>query len=317
MGPQKIAAERIESKMRIIFAVLAICLLHACTAESTEDMLLQAESSISEMKKKGATNADCVDLAHTMCKEVEKEVSTDQKLINRLKDGRQCLKLGVRAVRTAIAHLRKTKTTWKHWKVAVTKSYHARVNMGGHKFSSLKKGKCGVFFRSRSYRTAKYRYRRNVKISASWRGRVREAVKVLISVKRSRARQIKVCRCSTRRTRNLLWRTLSKRSRRARQIKAHQKCKMMACILKGTSLKSKACRGSLRRLVNKKLTRATESVKRCAFTKGTFSHKVRVSAEKKSKEKKKKAKARESKAKAEKKSKEKKKKAKARERKAK
>merc|ERR1712096_191528 len=214
MGPQKIAAERIESKMRIIFAVLAICLLHACTAESTEDMLLQAESSISDMKKKGATNADCVDLAHTMCKEVEKEVSTDQRLINRLHDGRQCLKLGLKALRSATASLKKTTTTWKRYKAKVTKAYHKRVHMGVHKFSSLKRGKCGSFYRLRSYLHAKHTYRRYVKITSSWRGRVRETVKVLIAVKRYRARQIKVCRCHTRRNRPILWRTLTKPSRR-------------------------------------------------------------------------------------------------------
>merc|ERR1711964_95490 len=107
----------------------------------------------------------------------------------------------------------KTTRTHGQWKIKVKSSYNARINFGYHRFSSLKEGKCGQFFTSRAYRVASHRYRRNVKITASWNGRVKEAIRVLIQVKLSRKRQVKRCHCATKRARTTLWRTVTKRSR--------------------------------------------------------------------------------------------------------
>merc|ERR1712227_945598 len=62
--------------------------------DAENDVLLEANAAIDLMKKKGATEADCKDLAKTSCEEVEKERANDQRLINKQKTGRHCVNLG-------------------------------------------------------------------------------------------------------------------------------------------------------------------------------------------------------------------------------
>merc|ERR1711871_1287320 len=160
------------------------------------------------MVQKGATEKDCQNLAEKTCKEVEVEVRTDQALVNRQKTGRHCMSLGVKAERRAHLHWRRTRTTHHHMRRKVTIAYHKRVTISSQTYSSLRHGKCGFVFNSRSYRTTRATYIRAKRIEMTWRGRVSEAWK-------------------------------------ARQVKAYAKCKMMQCVLKGTKLSSGVCKGVL------------------------------------------------------------------------
>merc|ERR1711988_36511 len=81
-----------------------------------ETVLTEASASIETMKKKGATEADCKDLAKTTCKEVEAERAEDQKLINALKSGAECVNLGKKGVDRATREWKRSKTQWLSYK---------------------------------------------------------------------------------------------------------------------------------------------------------------------------------------------------------
>merc|ERR1712159_675892 len=74
----------------VVFVIAASAIAHAENFDN-DAVLSEVSSSIESMKKKGATEADCKDLAKTSCKEVEKERSTDQKIINKLETGENAL----------------------------------------------------------------------------------------------------------------------------------------------------------------------------------------------------------------------------------
>merc|ERR1712025_1353005 len=80
----------------------------------------EVKSDINAMQKRGATEADCKDLAKTSCLEVRREVSTNQRVINKLKTGRHCIHLGQGTVRKTTLHWQKTKKTHHSMRIKVT-----------------------------------------------------------------------------------------------------------------------------------------------------------------------------------------------------
>merc|ERR1711943_83626 len=121
-----------------------------------------------------------------------------------------------------------------------------------------KAGKCGFIFASRSYRTVYARYHRAVKYERTVRGWVIEAKKAITIAVRSQKNQQEKCRCAVVKRRDTLWRTINNSRKRARQLKALQKCKMMQCVLSGTPVSSSKCKAVLKKLRNKLLSSKTE-----------------------------------------------------------
>merc|ERR1711907_276366 len=75
-------ATLIDENMRAVFVLFTIAFIAAAFAATHEEIHSEAIELISDMKKKGATEADCKDLAKTTCKEVVDEQIKDQKVIN-------------------------------------------------------------------------------------------------------------------------------------------------------------------------------------------------------------------------------------------
>merc|ERR1712144_157078 len=92
-------------RMRVLLTVCTIALLAGAFAVTEEESFVEAQQSIREMKKKGATEADC--------KELLGEVRKDQKVIDSQSSGIHCNKLGGGAVTVAIRHYHKRLTQWK------------------------------------------------------------------------------------------------------------------------------------------------------------------------------------------------------------
>merc|ERR1711861_106978 len=151
--------------------------------------------------------------------------------------------------------------TLNAWKLRVTRSLNSIVSFSSRSFSSLKPGHCGFIFGSSSYLKAKAKYSHAVRVEVAWRGRVSESWKVVFTMRKVAKRMVKKCQCATKAQYYKVWRTVTKTTRVARQNKAHAKCKMMACVLKGTPLTSKKCKGSLPQFKRKKLHSATAKVK--------------------------------------------------------
>merc|ERR1712230_210047 len=253
-----------QKRMKGFILVLVI----AASAIASYDQIIENEHEavlleITNMKKKGATEADCKDLAKTSCKEVEKERSNDQKVINGLKTGFECDNLGQGGVRKATLHYKRTKKTHHQWKIRVNTALNVQVAFSSQSFSSLRPGHCGFVFGSRSYLSAKARYSHALRVEISWRARVSEAWKMVLRMKTIAKKMVHKCRCATKTAFYRVWRTVTNVKRLARQEKAHAKCKMMNCVLYGIKLSSSKCRASLKKLVKKKLTSATERVRGC------------------------------------------------------
>merc|ERR1711904_388052 len=250
------------TKMRAIFVVIALSLIATAFTSTHEEALSEATELIATMKKKGATEADCKDLAKTTCKEVLSEAKKAQKIIDSQSSGAECDRLGQRTVIYATRHYHKRMTQWRIAKKTITTLSRTKIDLGVKTFISLKPGKCGFIFSSRIYRSTYAKYTRAVKYERTVRGWVIESKKALHRVRIQQKKMQEKCRCSVVKRRDSIWRRLSSRKTRARQLKALQKCKMMQCVLKGIKTSDKRCRATLPSLRNKVLSRNTEHAKR-------------------------------------------------------
>merc|ERR1719171_2489712 len=160
--------------MRGIFVICALAVIAGAFATTQEDSYSQATDLIQDMKKKGATEADCKDLAKTTCKEVLGEVRKDQKVIDSQSSGIHCNKLGGGAVTVAIRHYHKRVTQWKVAKKKIVTASSTKVTIASQSYKSLRSGKCGWVFSSRSYRTALGIYTKAVRHERTVRGWVTE-----------------------------------------------------------------------------------------------------------------------------------------------
>merc|ERR1711881_331168 len=246
-------ATLIDENMRAVFVLFTIAFIAAAFAATHEEIHSETIELISDMKKKGATEADCKDLAKTTCKEVADEQTKDQKVIDSQSNGSECDKLGVKQVSYTVKHYHKRV---KQWTISKWATY--KINLGTKSFISLKAGKCGFIFASRSYRTVYARYHRAVKYERTVRGWVIEAKKAIVIAKRSQKNQQEKCRCAVVKRRDTIWRTINNSKKGARQLKALQKCKMMQCVLSGTPVSSSKCKAVLKKLRNKRLSSKTE-----------------------------------------------------------
>merc|ERR1711981_1283866 len=235
-------ATLIDENMRAVSVLFTIAFIAAAFAATHDEIHSEATELISDMKKKGATEADCKDLAKTTCKEVVDEQIKDQKVINSQSNGSECDRLGVKQVTYTVKHYHKRVKQWTTSKKTITKWANHRINLGTKAFISLKAGKCGFIFASRSYRTIYARYHRAVKYERTVRGWVIEAKKAIVIAKRSQKNQQEKCRCAVVKRRDTIWRTINNSKKRARQLKALQKGKMMQCVLSGTPTSSSKCK---------------------------------------------------------------------------
>merc|ERR1711977_156503 len=251
------------TKMRAIFVVIALSLIATAFTSTHEEGLSEATELIATMKKKGATTADCKDLAKTTCKEVLTERKTDQKLIDRLHTGRHCVTKGQPGVTKAQVHYQKVKKILRKAEIEVTKASNYQVTISAQRFKTLKVGKCGFIFGSRSYLSAKAKYTRAQRIVVKYKGVVSEAWKRVVIMKKTAARMVKDCHCRTKAAFYKTWKVVTSKKRTSRQAKAYAKCKMMTCVLNGTKLSSAKCKGTLKPVTHKKLFHATSSVRGC------------------------------------------------------
>merc|ERR1711964_862096 len=106
--------------MKIAIAFFAITLVLALASEfSDETILLDVKSSIHAMKKKGATEADCKDLADSTCKEVEAQRKSDERMVSKLSTGRHCVNRGKPGITKAQVHYTKVKKTLRKAEIDV------------------------------------------------------------------------------------------------------------------------------------------------------------------------------------------------------
>jgi hypothetical protein len=225
--------------------------------DAIDEILVDVNAGINAMKSKGAKESDCLDLAKTSCKEVERERSINQGLLNKLPDGSKCPPLGQGQVTKTKNHYLKTKTTWKTMKYRLTVAKNKRVYFANQKFNTMTKGNCGFVFSSRNYLNAKKALDSAILNERVWKGKTSEAHKAWQTAIKIAAKRKHICLCDAQVTASHVWSTVANSKLVAKQNRAHTKCKMMSCILKGKNVRSAQCQGSLPGLKHKVLTAAT------------------------------------------------------------
>jgi len=228
--------------------------------DAPEDVLVveAAKAHVTALKKKGVKEADCKDLAKKMCKLVEDEVEQSQTVMNKVDDASRCASLGIHAIKKAKKHEDRMKTLWLSAQKVVTQTLNKKISISSQRFSSLKQGQCGFIFGSRTYLSAKVNYQRAVKKATYLKAKLKEATNMVIRMVISSYRQVEKCMCSRKKTRDTTWKIVSSSKTRAKQLRAHAKCKMMSCVLNNTPLTSKKCKGNLAKVVKKKLISEAE-----------------------------------------------------------
>jgi len=225
--------------------------------DAIDEILVDVNAGINAMKSKGAKESDCLDLAKTSCKEVERERSINQGMLNKLADGSKCPPLGQGQVTKTKNHYLKTKTTWKTMKYRLTVAKNKRVYFANQKFNTMTKGNCGFVFSSRNYLNAKKALDNAILNERVWKGKTSEAHKAWQTAIKIAAKRKHICLCDAQVTASHVWSTVANSKLVAKQNRAHTKCKMMSCILKGKNVRSAQCQGSLPGLKRKVLTAAT------------------------------------------------------------
>jgi len=225
--------------------------------DAIDEILVDVNAGINAMKSKGAKESDCLDLAKTSCKEVERERSINQGMLNKLADGSKCPPLGQGQVTKTKNHYIKTKTTWKTMKYRLTVAKNKRVYFANQKFNTMTKGNCGFVFSSRNYLNAKKALDSAILNERVWKGKTSEAHKAWQTAIKIAAKRKHICLCDAQVTASHVWSTVANSKLVAKQNRAHTKCKMMSCILKGKNVRSAQCQGSLPGLKRKVLTAAT------------------------------------------------------------
>jgi hypothetical protein len=248
-------------KFIVIAAILvatACAFDEATFTEQPDDELLQSvQSSVMAMQKKGATDSDCMDLAKTSCKQVERERSTNQGMLNKLANGAKCPGLGQGAVNKAWNLYVSSKNTWNASKKSLNVARNARVTFSNQKFNTMQKGNCGFVFSSRSYVSAKNKLSAAKRHEAIWKGKTSGAHKAWKVAVAAAKKLRKTCHCDAQVSARNIWNAVGNAKLLKKQNRAHTKCKMMACVLKGTNARNRKCQGSLPVLRKKVLTTAT------------------------------------------------------------
>merc|ERR1712091_761439 len=197
MGPN--ATRKLKFKnMLCTILVLSLAIIYASAAPldtmvpedslyEQDDDLSEAREKISQMQAAGASDKECRELTEKTKKDIETVVTNNQKIIDNLPKGEQCMQLGQGQVRIAQTEKSKADALVVSTQTSVTKASNHKVEFGSRTYSSLTKGKCDTFFSHSNYVTAK----------ATYKAAVTEATKILKIKISAAARAKHECPCKT------------------------------------------------------------------------------------------------------------------------
>merc|ERR1712193_8239 len=156
---------------------------------AVDDDLSEARETLSQMQAAGKSDKDCRKLVDETKKEINTNVNTNQKVIDGLPDGSQCMNLGADNVKKSTELKIKADKDEKTKCDEVKKAASASVDFGSRTFSSLTVGKCSSFYSSSAYTTAKTRYTSAVAAA--------EAAKAVTSANAAAEKAKNECLCKT------------------------------------------------------------------------------------------------------------------------
>merc|ERR1711977_378068 len=155
---------------------------------AVDDDLSEARETLSQMQAAGKSDKDCRKLVDETKKEINTNVNTNQKVIDGLPNGSQCMNLGAENVKKTTELKIKADKDEKTKCDEVKKAASASVDFGSRTFSSLAVGKCSSFYSSSAYTTAKTRYTSAVAACNKAKGAAAEAAKAVTTANAANAK---------------------------------------------------------------------------------------------------------------------------------
>merc|ERR1711981_1518748 len=212
MGPN--ATRKLKFKnMRCTILVLSLAIIYASAAPldtmvpedslyEQDDDLSEAREKISQMQTAGASDKECRELTEKTKKDISTVVTNNQRIIDNLPKGDQCMALGQAAVTSARTSKSKADALVVSTHTSVTKAANHKVEFGSRTWSSLTVGKCDTFFSHSNYVTAKATYKAAVSAHTKAKGAAGEASKILKVAISAAAKAKHECLCKTQKSHN-------------------------------------------------------------------------------------------------------------------
>lgn len=222
----------------ICFLVIAVAYAAASPVDSVvpedslyelNDELDEARQTVADMKSAGNSDEACRKLVKETIDDITTTVTTDQKTIDELPRGEQCMELGQTTVKTATEAKVIADKRVITCERQVKETNEASVDFGWYTYSSLTPGQCGSFFSSIAYTTAKTKHSTAVKSHQIAVGAAAEA-SVTLKTSISTASKLRhECICKTRTDHEKAYKDKSKAN--AANAKAWVKAHKIECVL--------------------------------------------------------------------------------------
>merc|ERR1712080_224983 len=192
---------------------------------------LFSRNALHEMQAAGASDKECRELTDKTITDISTVVTNNQKIIDELPKGQQCMDLGQAEVTKMTSLKKKADSHLVQCRTTLTTTQNFKVEFGSRTYSSLTVGKCDTFFSSTNYISAKASYNAAVKAEQIAVGSAKEASTNLQIAVTAAAKAKKECLCHTKKSHDKAFTERSAANRANEQ--AWDKAHRILCVLNG------------------------------------------------------------------------------------
>merc|ERR1712166_1347394 len=222
-----------NNKMNYVLLFAALALVAALPLEESA-VSEEAKSTVSQLLSIGKSSSACMSLADATIKEVKDSVKAAQKILDTIKDGSQCEKVGESLVSKAKNSVVSTSKANVDATAAANAACSAKVTFKPQSLSSLKNGECGFVTTDPAFVLAKKTCTQMKKSAEKAKGALDGAKTALVNVKKAAKDDKKKCRCAAQKSHKVALEAAGKVNSAANK-KAWDKAHNMLCVLNGQS----------------------------------------------------------------------------------
>merc|ERR1712166_288864 len=223
--PQKI--------MNYVLLFAALALVAALPLEESA-VSEEAKSTVSQLLSIGKSSSACMSLADATIKEVKDSMKAAQKILDTIKDGSQCKKVGESLVSKATNSVVSASKANVDATAAANAACSAEVTFKPQSLSSLKNGECGFVTTDPAFVLAKKKCTQMKKSAEKAKGFLGGAKTALVNLKKAAKDDKKKCRCAAQKSHKVALEAAGKVNSAANK-KAWDKAHNMLCVLNGQS----------------------------------------------------------------------------------
>merc|ERR1712166_339977 len=222
-----------NNKMNYVLLFAALALVAALPLEESA-VSEEAKSAVSQLLSIGKSSSACMSLADATIKEVKDSMKDAQKILDTIKDGSQCKKVGESLVSKATNSVVSASKANVDATAAANAACSAEVTFKPQSLSSLKNGECGFVTTDPAFLLAKKTCKQMKKSTEKAKGAIDGAKTALVNVKKAAKDEKKKCRCAAQKSHKVALEAAGKVNSAANK-KAWDKAHNMQCVLNGQS----------------------------------------------------------------------------------